>query len=173
MTAKVIKFGVPEKVRYRYVEPEDLDAPMDIFDFDVRKTLGPMGKLIQDHKHLILNWLHNGEFLKPMEEWSENAKVAVIAQRLAFNSTLESMVKEVPVTLLGGEEAILKRANFVIRDINDERQELARIVGIVSEVLFFEGVVYVPSTMSYLTVEDYQIKEARFPFRRIREGRND
>jgi hypothetical protein len=83
------------------------------------------------------------------------------------------MVKEVPVTLLGGEEAILKRANFVIRDINDERQELARIVGIVSEVLFFEGVVYVPSTMSYLTVEDYQIKEARFPFRRIREGRND
>jgi len=140
---------------------------MDIFDFDVRKALGPMGKLIQDHKHLILNWLHNGEFLKPMEEWSENAKVAVIAQRLAFNSTLESMIKEVPVTLLGGEEAILKRANFVIRDINDERQELARIVGIVSEVLFFEGVVYIPETMSYLTVEDYQIKEARFP--RIRK----
>jgi hypothetical protein len=167
MTGKVIKFRVPEKVRYRYVEPEDLDAPMDIFDFDVRKALGPMGKLIQDHKHLVLNWLQNGEFLKPMDEWSENAKVAVIAQRLAFNSTLNSMVKDVPVTLLGGEEAILKRANFVIRDITDDRQELARIVGIVSEVLFFEGVVYIPETMSYLTVEDYQIKEARFP--RIRK----
>lgn len=167
MAGKVIKFGVPEKVRHRYIEPEDLDAPMDIFDFDVRKALGPMGKLIQDHKHLVLNWLQSGEFLKPMDEWSENAKVAIIGQRLAFNSTLNSMVKEIPVTLLGGEEAILKKANFVIRDIEDERQELARIVGIVSEVLFFEGVVYVPKTMSYLTVEDYQIKEARFP--RIRK----
>ena len=74
MTAKVIKFGVPEKVRYRYIEPEDLDAPLDIFDFDARKTLGPMGKLIQDHKHLILSWLKNGEFMKPMDEWSEVAR---------------------------------------------------------------------------------------------------
>jgi hypothetical protein len=163
MTGKVIKFEVPEKVRYHYVEPDDLLVDMDVFDFDVRKTLGPMGKLIQDHKHLVLNWLQNGEFLKPMEEWSENAKTAIVAQMLSFNSTLNSMVKDVPVVLLGGEEAVLKRANFVIRDITDERQELARIVGIVSEVLFFEGVVYVPSTMSYLTVEDYQIKEAKFP----------
>lgn len=167
MTAKVIKFGVPEKVRYRYIEPEDLDAPLDIFDFDARKTLGPMGKLIQDHKHLILSWLKNGEFMKPMGEWSEIARNAIIEQRLSFNSTLDSMVKDIPVTLLGGEEAILKKATFVIRDIEDEKQELARIVGIVSEVLFLEGVVYVPSTMSYLSVEDYQIKEARFP--RIRK----
>jgi hypothetical protein len=167
MTGKVIKFEVPERVRHHYVEPDDLLVDMDVFDFDVRKTLGPMGKLIQDHKHLVLNWLQNGEFLKPMEEWSESAKTAIVAQMLSFNSTLNSMVKDVPVVLLGGEEAVLKRANFVIRDITDDRQEIARMIGIISEVLFLEGVVYLPSSRSYLSVEDYQIKEAKFP--RLRE----
>jgi hypothetical protein len=73
------------------------------------------------------------------------------------------MVKDVPVVLLGGEEAVLKRANFVIRDITDDRQEIARMIGIISEVLFLEGVVYLPSSRSYLSVEDYQIREAKFP----------
>ena len=86
---------------------------------------------------------------------------------MSFNGILEKKVKDIPVELLGGEKALLKKAFFKIRDINDERQEVARIVGIVSEVLYLEGVIYHPDTMSWLKVEDYQIKKAEFP--KIRE----
>ena len=43
MTGKVIKFEVPERVRHHYVEPDEMLVDMTVFDFDVRKTLGPMG----------------------------------------------------------------------------------------------------------------------------------
>ena len=162
MSAKVLNFELPE-IKKTYEDPEDAFDGLEIYDFDVRESLGPIGKMIQDHKHLVLSWLEHGEFLKPVDKWSENARLAVVAQKLSFNSTLDSLIKDIPVTLLGGERAILKKANFVVRDITDERQEIAKIVGIVSEVLFLEGIVYVPSSMTYYKVEDYQIKEANFP----------
>ena len=77
-------------------------------------------------------------------------------------------IRDIPVVLLGGESAILKSGRFILRDIKDERQEVARMVGIVSEVLFFEGAVYHRDSLSWMKVEDYQIKEAVFP--RIRNG---
>lgn len=161
MSAKILNFEIPE-IKKVYVEPEGVLENLEIYDFDVKKTLGPIGEMIQDHKHLVLSWLEHGEFLKPASDWSGIAKEAIISQRLSFNSRLDSIIKDVPVTLLGGEDAILKKASFVVRDITDERQEVARIVGIVSEVLFLEGVVYLPSSMSYCKVEDYQIKKAMF-----------
>ena len=92
----------------------------------------------------------------------------VIEQRDTFNYKLKNEIKDIPVILLGGEKAVLKKGKFVLRDIDDERQEVARMTGIVAEVLFFEGVVYHQETMSWMQVEDYQIKKAKFP--KIREG---
>ena len=79
-----------------------------------------------------------------------------------FNKILSKQVNDVPVILLGGEPAVLKRGKFVLRDISDERQEVARVTGIVSEVLFFEGVVYHRDSLSWMKVEDYQIRQANF-----------
>lgn len=166
MVAKIIDFKIPEKIR-KYSEPEDFFVDIESFEFDLRNTLGPMGKMIHDHKHMVLNWLHYEDFLKPFKDWRTLTKETVVRQKMSFNGILEKKVKDIPVELLGGEKARLKKAFFKIRDINDERQEVARIVGIVSEVLYLEGVIYHPDTMSWLKVEDYQIKKAEFP--KIRE----
>ena len=166
MTAKILSFKIPEKIK-RYQDPSDSLIDIDSFEFDVKKTLGAIGKMIQDHRFLVLNTLKYTDYMKPYQDWTGITKHHVEEQRDNFNSTLIKEVKDVPVVLLGGENAILKSAKFVIRDINDERQEVARITGLVSEVLFFEGVVYNKDAMSWMTVEDYQIKEAKFS--RIRD----
>ena len=166
MTGKIVEFKIPENMK-RYSEPEDFFVDVDSFEFDLRATLGPIGKMIHDHKHMVLNWLHYGDFLKPFEDWQKLTKETVVRQKLSFNSVLEEKVRDIPVELLGGEAALLKKAAFKIRDIRDERQEVARVVGIVSEVLYLEGTVYHPDSMSWMKVEDYHIKKAEFP--KIRE----
>lgn len=166
MTAKILSFKIPDRIK-RYQDPDDFLIDIENFEFDVRKTLGTIGKMIQDHRFLVLNTIRYGDYMKPYKDWTGITKHHVVEQRDKFNALLSEAVRDVPVTLLGGEPAMLKSGKFVLRDISDERQEVARITGIVSEVLFFEGVVYSKDTMSWMKVEDYQIREAKFP--RIRD----
>lgn len=154
---KVIKFEIPKEVRTKYVEPEAVDLEFEIIDFDPARTLGPIGNMIKEHKNLVLNCMNYADLLKPFVDWSGTTKEAFIRQRLSFNSKLDSM-RDFRAVLLGGEEVVLKRGKFVLSDITHQRQELARILKIVTEVLFFEAVVYCPKTLKYMQVEDYQIK---------------
>lgn len=170
MTAKVLAFEIPDKIK-RYQDPDDILINLDAFEFDVKRTLGSIGQMIQDHRYLMLNTLSFSDYLRPYRDWSGITKHHVIEQRDKFNYRLRNEIKDIPVILLGGERAVLKKGKFVLRDIDDERQEVARMTGIVTEVLFFEGVVYRKETLSWMRVEDYQIKEAKFP--RIREEKND
>ena len=167
MTAKVLAFEIPDKIK-RYQDPDDLLIDLDTFEFDVKRTLGSIGQMIQEHRYLILNTLSFSDYLRPYRDWTGITKHHVIEQRDTFNYKLKNEIKDIPVILLGGEKAVLKKGKFVLRDIDDERQEVARMTGIVAEVLFFEGVVYHQETMSWMQVEDYQIKKAKFP--KIREG---
>ena len=166
MSSNVLNFEIPEKIK-RYTDPSDIFIDLDTFEFDVKKTLGTIGKMIQDHRFLVLNTLRYTDYMKPYGEWAGITKNHVIEQRDKFNKILSKQVNDVPVILLGGEPAVLKRGKFVLRDISDERQEVARVTGIVSEVLFFEGVVYHRDSLSWMKVEDYQIRQANFP--KIRE----
>ena len=166
MSGKLLSFQIPNTIK-RYQDPQDIFIDVDNFEFDLKSTLGPIGEMIQEHKFLVLNSVKYADFTKPYSEWSGITKHHVSEQMDEFNNTLEKKIKDIPVVLLGGESAILKSGRFVLRDIQDERQEVARIVGIVSEVLFFEGAVYHGDTFSWMMVEDYQIKEAEFP--RIRD----
>lgn len=168
MTAKILSFKIPEEIK-RYQDPCDFLIDIDSFEFDIKKALGDVGKMIQDHRFLVLNTLKYSDYMKPFKDWSVLTKHHVMEQRDNFNSLLNDEVQDIPVVLLGGEPATLKSGKFVLRDIDDTRQEVARLTGIVSEVLFFEGVVYSRETMSWMKVEDYQIKEAKFP--RIRDGK--
>lgn len=170
MVAKVLNFEIPDKIR-RYPDPSDIFIDLETFEFDVKKTLGTIGKMIQDHRFLVLNTLKYMDYMKPYGDWTGITKNHVIEQRDKFNKILDKQVKDIPVVLLGGEAAILKKGKFILRDISDERQEVARITGIVSEVLFFEGIVYHRESLSWMKVEDYQIREAKFP--KIREKEND
>ena len=154
---KLLKFEIPSDVRLRYMEPEAEDLEIDIIDFDPSATLGPVGKMIKEHKKLVLNCVNYSELLKPFVDWSGTTKEAFVKQRMSFNSRLDKM-GDIRGVLLGGEEVILKRGRFILSDITHERQELARIMRIVTEVLFFEAVVYCPDTLRYMQVEDYQIK---------------
>ena len=95
--------------------------------------------------------------MQPKEQWSDLAKEIIKSQRNSFNARL-TQLKESPVVLLGGEEAIIKRAEFVVCDITDDRQELARLLGIITDILFLELTVYSPSKMKWYSVVDYQIK---------------
>ena len=162
MTAKILAFEIPDRIRY-YTDPEDIFINLDTFEFDVRKTLGSIGEMIQEHKFLVLNTVSFYDYLKPYRDWTGITKHHVEEQMNEFNERLEKEIKDIPVTLLGGESAVLKKGKFVLRDISDERQEVAQVTGIVSEVLFFEGVVYSRDTRSWMRVEDYQIREAKFP----------
>lgn len=167
MPGKVLSFEVPEGIK-RYQDPEEVFIDIDNFEFDLKKTLGPIGTMIQEHKFLVLNSLNYSDFVKPYSDWTGITKHHVLEQMNQFNASLQESIRDIPVVLLGGESATLKSGKFVLRDIRDERQEVGRIVGIVSEVLFFEGTVYHRDSMSWMKVEDYQIKEAKFP--RIRDG---
>lgn len=171
MTAKIISFQVPERVRKSYVEPEDTFVDIDeaFFEFDMNNSLGMIGKMIQEHRFLILNWLQYNDFLKPQSDWDPTTKIAVAEQMTGFNNRLAATVKGVRASLIGGEDVVLKRARFVVKDITDDKQEVARMLGIVSEVLFLEAVVYDPASMSLMGVQDYQIKEVKFP--KIRDKR--
>ena len=168
MTAKILSFEIPEKIK-RYQDPADFLIDIESFEFDIKKTLGTIGRMIQDHRFLILNTLKYTDYMKPYNEWTGITKHHVAEQMNNFNLLLKKEVKDIPVVLLGGETATLKAGKFILRDINDVRQEVARITGLVSEVLFFEGVVYSGDTLSWMKVEDYQIKEAKFP--RVRDGK--
>ena len=162
MTAKVLLFKIPENVK-EYEDPKDIFIDIDNFEFDLSDTLGVIGKMIQEHRFLVLNTLSIADYMKPYREWTGITKHHVQEQVEKFNKTLEEKIKDIPVVLLGDEQAILKSGKFVLRDIDDPRQEIARLTGLVSEVLFFEGVVYQRDTLSWLKVEDYQIKRAEFP----------
>lgn len=166
MSGKVLLFKIPDTIK-RYQDPQEIFIDVDAFEFDLKKTLGPIGKMIQEHKFLVLNSVNYRDFTKPYSEWSGITKHHVLEQMKSFNLLLREQVKDVPVTLLGGETAKLKSGKFVLRDIQDERQEVGKMLGIVSEVLFFEGTVYHGASMTWMLVEDYQIKEAKFP--RIRD----
>ena len=154
--SKVLSFEIPEKVP-RYQEPEDIVMEVDDLLVDLRKTLGIAGEMMHEHKYLILSWLNHEEFMKPKEQWSELAKETIRIQKESFNSKL-SQLEGCSVALLGGEDAIIKRAKFVVCDIADERQELARLLGIITDILFLELTVYSPSRMKWYSVVDYQIK---------------
>lgn len=167
MSGKVLSFEIPSTIK-RYQDPQDIFIDLDDFEFDLKNTLGPIGVMIQEHKFLVLNSVNYADFSKPYSEWTGITKHHVMEQMEDFNRSLAEKIKDIPVVLLGGESAILKSGKFILRDIGDERQEVARLVGIVSEVLFFEGAVYHRDSLSWMKVEDYQIKEAIFP--RIRNG---
>lgn len=161
MSGKIIQLQLPSKVRHKYSEPEKAYEDLGLIEFDAAKTLGPVGQMMKEHKHSVLNWIDYGDFLKPFSEWKGTTKEAFIRQKMSFNSRLDNL-GECTALLIGGEEVILKRGRFVLEDISHDRQELARILKIITEVLFFEAVVYCPQTMCYMQVEDYQIKELLF-----------
>ena len=158
MTAKVIKFGIPNTISkyeesvdfYDMIEEDGLLIPLS-------ESLGLAGRLVQEHKYLMLNWV-NADFFKPHSEWSDVTKYTINQQLLDFNKTLEK-IKDSPARLIGGEDVLIKRARFVLRDITDQKQELARIMGIVSEVLFLEFVVYDPESRQWMLTEDYQVNK--------------
>lgn len=163
MSAKILNFRLPDRVIKNYEEPLSIFEKEDLLqtvEFDAMKTLGPIGEMISQHRHSMLNWLDAADFMKPYSDWKGKTKEFVIQQRLSFNSKIEKFC-ESGATLIGGEDVVLKRGEFVIRDISDEVQEISRILGVVPEVLFFEGIVYCPRTMTYMRVLDYQIKELR------------
>lgn len=157
MPGKILKFEIPSAVRFKYVEPDAENLDLEIIDFDPSATLGPVGKMVKEHKRLVLNCVNYSELLKPFVDWSGTTKEAFIKQKMSFNSRLDKM-GDIHGLLLGGEEVVLKRGRFTLSDITHQRQELARIMRIVTEVLFFEAIVYCPKTLKYMQVEDYQIK---------------
>lgn len=157
MPGKLLKFEIPDIVRFKYVEPDAENLDLEVIDFDPLTTLGPVGKMIKEHKKLVLNYVNYSELMKPFVDWSGTTKETFVGQRVSFNSRLDRM-GDIRGVLLGGEEIVLKRGRFILSDINHQRQELARIMKIITEVLFFEAVVYCPKTLKYMQVEDYQIK---------------
>lgn len=155
--AKVLEFKIPDGIS-RYEESINFYEILEESGMLVTLSddLGAAGKLVQQHKYLMLNWLSNEDFFKPHSEWSDVTKYTINQQLLDFNKVLQTL-KDSPASLIGGEDVLIKRARFVLRDINDEKQELARIMGIVSEVLFLEFVVYEPKTGRWMVAEDYQV----------------
>lgn len=161
MSSKVLKFEMPESVRLTYNEPLDIFTAMETIEFDVVQTMGVIGEMVKEHKHVVINWVDYSDFHKPFSDWKGTTKEAMIRQKLSFNSRIAKM-GDIKATLIGGEKVILKKAEFHIRDINHHKQELARLMGIVTEVLFLEAVVYHPETLTLMSVEDYHIKSLEF-----------
>lgn len=154
----VLEFKIPDTIP-RYEEAVNFyemleDKGMIV---TISEDLGVAGRLIQEHKYLMLNWINN-DFFKPHSEWSDVTQYTINEQMFAFNDKLKSL-KDKTAFLIGGESVLIKRARFVLRDIEDERQELARILGNVSEVLFLEFVVYEPDTRKWMLTEDYQVSQ--------------
>lgn len=162
MVAKILSFEIPEKLS-PYEEPASFytDISMDNIFPDMRATLGlSTAELIINHRFLVLSWLEHGDWMKPSSEWSDLTTKTVSSQMKDFNEKLKSLVGQT-ATLLGGEIVEVKRARFVLRDIEHDRQEVARFSGIVSEVLFLELTVYDSENYSWMTVQDYQIMSIR------------
>ena len=156
--AKVLSFEIPEKLT-TYKEPDSIyEMSIDDLFVDMRTTLGFPADLIKNHRFLVLSWLEYQDFLKPKEDWSSLTKNTIAAQKIEFNSKLKSL-RGNKVTLIGGETVTLRDARFVLRDVNDDRQDLARLSGIVTEVLFLELVVYDAENLRWLSVQDYQVKK--------------
>lgn len=155
----VVSFGIPSGLK-RYEIPLNIfeDISSGEISISVGDSLGAINKMISDHQYLVLNWLENSDFLKPYSDWSELTKSIIDEQRIYFNEELKEY-EGASATLLCGEEVKINRARFLIRDIEDDYQELARIVGVVSEVLFLELAVYSPSRLQWLLVEDFQVKK--------------
>lgn len=163
MSAKVLNFAMPRQVLRSYEEPLSIfedEGILSAIEFDAMATLGPIGEMISQHRHAMLNWIDAADFMKPYADWKGTTKEFVIQQRLSFNSKIAKL-GDTGAVLIGGEKVVLKRGEFVIKDIEDEAQEVSRIIGVVPEVLFFEGVVYHPQTLAYMKVVDYQIKELK------------
>lgn len=164
MTAKVLDFKIPREVLKTYEEPMSIfedDKLFTAIEFDISETLGPIGEMVKEHRHTVINWIDYSDFTKPFSEWKKSTKKAIIGQKMSFNSRI-STLGDAHATLIGGERVILKRGRFILKDITSDIQDIARMLGVVSEVLFFEGVVYSPETLSYMKVIDYQVKELRF-----------
>lgn len=161
MSSNVLKFELPQMVRTAYSEPLDIFTAMETIEFDIVQTMGVIGEMVKEHKHTVINWLDYSDFQKPFNHWKGTTKEAMIRQKLAFNSRIEAL-GDIKATLIGGEKVILKKAEFQIRDINHEKQELARLTGIITEVLFLEAVVYHPDSLTLMSVEDYHIKSLEF-----------
>ena len=159
--SNVLKFELPQAVRTIYSEPLDIFSALETIEFDIVQTMGPIGQMVKEHKHTVINWLDYSDFQKPFCDWKGTTKESMIKQKLSFNSRIASL-GDIRATLIGGEEVILKKAEFQIRDITHEKQELARLMGIVTEVLFLEAVVYHPETMTLMSIEDYHIKSLEF-----------
>lgn len=163
MGAKILNFELPRQVLRNYEEPMSIfeeEGLLSAIEFDAMETLGPIGEMIKQHRHAMLNWIDASDFMKPYSDWKGTTKEFVIQQRLSFNSKINKL-RDTSVVLIGGEKVVLKRGEFVVKDIHDEAQEVARIIGVVPEVLFFEGIVYCPETLAYMKVLDYQIKELK------------
>ena len=161
MSSNVLKFELPQMVRTAYSEPLDIFTAMETIEFDIVQTMGVIGEMVKEHKHTVINWLDYSDFQKPFNHWKGTTKESMIRQKLAFNSRIEAL-GDIKATLIGGEKVILKKAEFQIRDINHEKQELARLTGIITEVLFLEAVVYHPDSLTLMSVEDYHIKSLEF-----------
>lgn len=161
MSSNILKFELPEVVRTTYNEPLDIYAALETIEFDIVETLGTIGEMVREHKHAVINWLDYSDFQKPFCEWKDTTKSAMIKQKLSFNSRIASL-GDIRAILIGGEEVVLKKAEFQIRDITHEKQELARLMGIVTEVLFLDAVVYHPESMTLMSIEDYHIKSLVF-----------
>lgn len=156
--ANVLSFEIPKKLT-TYKEPDSIyEMSIDDLLVDMRTTLGFPADLIKNHRFLVLSWLEYQDFLKPKEDWSNLTKNTIAAQKIEFNSKLKSL-RGNKVTLIGGETVSLRDARFVLRDVNDDRQDLARLSGIVTEVLFLELVVYDAENLRWLSVQDYQVKK--------------
>jgi len=155
----VISFEIPSNL-------ERYEVPLSVFEeiacgeisISVGQSLGVINEMIQDHQYLVLNWLEYSDFSKPYSEWSELTKQTINEQKTLFNGKLEQY-RGSAATLLCGEKVRIKRARFLIRDVKDDYQELARMLGVVSEVLFLELTVYSPNRLQWLLVEDFQVKK--------------
>ncbi len=154
----VLSFKIPEKLT-NYKEPDSIyEMSIDDLFVDMRTTLGYPADLIKSHRSLVLSWLEYQEFFKPKEEWSALTRNIISAQRDDFNNKLKSL-RGNEVVLIGGERVSLRDARFVLRDVNDDRQDLARLSGIITEVLFLELVVYDAENLQWMSVQDYQVKK--------------
>ncbi len=157
MSSNILKFELPQVIRTTYSEPLDIFSALETIEFDIVQTMGTIGEMVKEHKHAVINWLDYSDFQKPFSDWKGTTKEAMIRQKFSFNSRIAKM-GDIKATLIGGEKVILKKAEFQIRDITHEKQELARLMGIVTEVLFLEAVVYHPDSLTLMSIEDYHIK---------------
>ena len=156
--ANVLSFEIPKNLT-NYKEPDSIyELSIDDLFVDMRTTLGFAADLIKNHRLLVLSWLEYQDFLKPKEEWSPLTRDTISAQKSYFNDKLKSLKGNI-VTLIGGERVSLRDARFVLRDVNDDRQDLAKLSGIITEVLFLELVVYDAENLRWMSVQDYQVKK--------------